>query len=62
MQSVNHAFNLMNKFPGCLPRPPALPASGTRIVSPESTPNQFIKKEKGKKMKTKGIHKFKGEV
>uniref|UniRef100_A0A2P2JXP9 Uncharacterized protein n=1 Tax=Rhizophora mucronata TaxID=61149 RepID=A0A2P2JXP9_RHIMU len=28
----------MNKLPGWLPRPPALPASSTRIVSPVSTP------------------------
>lgn len=49
-KSKNVAFSLMYKFPGWLPCPAALPASGTRIVSPESTPN-LLKKQRGKNQK-----------
>lgn len=37
----NVAFSFINRLPEDLPRPPELPAFGTRMVSPESTPNQL---------------------
>jgi len=46
----------MNKLPDRLPRPPVLPASGTRIVSPEPTPNPITKRNNNNFIKIDDMH------